>query len=159
MRGILKKLITLLIHFGIAFCLLKITYSINYSIYIYRYPWAIALFCYLIITLVFYRVIPKRHVKGVNKTFSKDYEIALDYFEESYRFFSKYSFFDEYGFIFLLNMSDYTYRESALLNQAYIKYAKGNDDEARKLYEHVLRMNSKNRIAKKGIKIIETKKA
>lgn len=158
MREIIKNLITLLIHFGIALSLLKITYYINYSIYIYRYPWAIALLCYLTITFIFYRVIPKKHVEGVKKTYNKEYETAFQYFEESYQFFSKYRFFDKYGFVFLLNMSDYTYRESALLNQAYIKYEEGNKDESKELYEKVLIINSKNRIAKKGIKIIGTKK-
>lgn len=158
MRKIVKYFITLLIHFGIALSFLEIIYYINHLTYMFRYPWVIALFCYLVITFIFYRVIPKKHVKGVKKTYNKEYKIAFQYFEESYQFFSKYKFFDKYGFVFLINTSDFTYRESALLNQAYIKYAEGNEDESKELYKKVLIINSKNRIAKKAIKIIGTKK-
>ena len=52
-------------------------------------------------------------------------------------------------------MSRYSYREAALLNMAFINYKIGNIEEALKLYEKVLSINSENRIAKKGIKIVE----
>ena len=130
-------------------------YIIVYSIYPYYYHWAIGLFCYLIINLIFYRVIPNKHIKGLINLAKADYKTALKDFEKSHLFFSKHNFFDRYGFIFLLKMSRYSYREAALLNMAFINYKIGNIEEALKLYEKVLSINSENRIAKKGIKIVE----
>lgn len=144
---ILKNLITVLLHFGIAIGLIIITGN-----------WILGLYFYLFIIFLFFRVIPRKHVKGIKNLYNNEYHKAYNDFEKSYMLFEKYHFIDKFGFILLLNMSDYTYRESALLNQAYIKYTEGNENEAKKLYEKVLRMNFKNRIAKKGIKIIETKK-
>ncbi len=144
---ILKNLITVLLHFGIAIGLIIIADN-----------WVLGLYLYLGIIFLFFRVIPRRHVKGIKNLYNNEYDKAFNDFEKSYMLFKKYEFIDKFGFVFLLNISDNTYRESALLNQAYIKYIEGNEDEAKKLYEKVLRMNFKNRIAKKGIKIIETKK-
>lgn len=147
----IKKTITIILHFAIAYTLIVIVYSI----YPYYYHWAIGLFCYLIINLIFYRVIPNKHIKGLRNLAKADYKTALNDFEKSHLLFSKHNFFDRYGFIFLLNMSRYSYREAALLNMAFINYKIGNIEEALKLYEKVLSINSKNRIAKKGIKIVE----
>tara|TARA_Y100000589_G_C27146051_1_gene626866 strand:- start:836 stop:1288 length:453 start_codon:yes stop_codon:yes gene_type:complete len=148
---IIKKTITIILHFAIANTLIIIVYSI----YPYYYHWAIGLFCYLIINLIFYRVIPNKHIKGLINLAKADYKTALKDFEKSHLFFSKHNFFDRYGFIFLLKMSRYSYREAALLNMAFINYKIGNIEEALKLYEKVLSINSENRIAKKGIKIVE----
>lgn len=143
---ILKNLITVLLHFAIAIGLIIIAGN-----------WILALYFYLFIIFLFFRVIPRKHVKGIKNLYNYEYDKAFNNFEKSYMLFKKYEFIDKFGFVFLLNMSDYTYRESALLNQAYIKHIEGNEYEAKKLYEKVLRMNFKNRIAKRGIKIIESK--
>ena len=130
---IIKKTITIILHFAIANTLIIIVYSI----YPYYYHWAIGLFCYLIINLIFYRVIPNKHIKGLINLAKADYKTALKDFEKSHLLFSKHNFFDSYGFIFLLNMSRYSYREAALLNMAFINYKIGNIEEALKLYEKV----------------------
>lgn len=147
---IVKIFICVFLHFGIAFGLM----ALAYLIYPFSYHWAVGLFLYLGVTCVVYRIIPKKHIEGVNNLIKGEYDAAFKNFEESFQFFTKYSFIDTYGFIFLLNMSDCTYRESALLNQAFIKYKQGNEDEARDLYEKVLRLNAKNRMAKKGIRTL-----
>ena len=100
-------------------------------------------------------MIPRKHIKGIKHLYNNEFDKAYNDFEKSYKFFDKYKFIDEFGFIFLLSMSDYTYRESALLNQAFICNKIGNKEEAEKLYEKILSINPKNRIARK---VIESKK-
>lgn len=147
MREIVKNLITLLLHFGIATGLIIITNN-----------WILGLYFYLFIILIFFRIIPRNHVRGVKYLNSNELKKAYDHFEKSLELFDNYKFIDKFGFIFLLNMSDYTYRECALLNQALICYKSEKEKEAKKLYEKVLIINSRNRIARKRIELIKNKK-
>ena len=82
---------------------------------------------------------------------------AYNDFEMSLIYFNKYKILDIYGFILLLNISDYTYRESALINQARIKLNLNDKIEAEKLYIQALKINPKNRIAKKGLELMHSK--
>ncbi|WP_418639255.1 tetratricopeptide repeat protein [Winogradskyella sp.] len=141
---ILKNLITVLLHFGIAIGLIIISGH-----------WVLGLYFYLFIIFLFFRMIPRKHVKGIQHLYNNEFDKAYNDFEKSYKLFDKYKFIDKFGFIFLLSMSDYTYRESALLNQAFICNKIGNKKEAEKLYEKILSINPKNRIARK---VIESKK-
>jgi len=148
---LLKKSITVLLHFGVAFGCILLAHELFSSFY----SWVIGLFLYLSLTFCVYRIIPKYHRKGIKHLSKGDYESAFQEFEKSFVFFSKYDFLDSYGFIFLLNMSNYSYRESALLNQAFIHYKVGKYNKARVLYETILNKNAKNRIAKITLKRME----
>ncbi len=148
-----KRIVTTTLHFGSALAFLYLAYQKTGF-----YPLLLGLGGYLLVVLIVFRIIPRHHNEGMFQMSKKNYFEAFACFEKSQQFFSKYKFFDQYGFIFLLNMSEFTYLESALLNQAHLKTIEPSNgqtmfnlDEAQKLYESVLHINPNNRLAKIGI--------
>ena len=130
---------------------------ISYFVYHSYYHWVLGLYFYLFSLIIPYRIIPKYHRLGIENMKKQKFNEAYNDFEMSLIYFNKYKILDIYGFILLLNISDYTYRESALINQARIKLNLNDKIEAEKLYIQALKINPKNRIAKKGLELMHSK--
>lgn len=117
--------------------------------------WVIGLFLYHLVLLVLYRLIPHHHVNGMWHLAQEKWDLAYLDFEKSNLFFERYAWLDSFGFILLLNFSGHTYRDSAILNQAFIRLQQNKPEEARALYALVLDTNPKSKIAQKGIAFIQ----
>lgn len=147
----MKKLLTILIHFTLAVALIAVSYHLHPGFY----HWALGLFLYLLVLLVPYRIIPRFHVKGMKYLEEEKFDLAFAEFEKSRLYFERNKNLDRFGFILLLNASPNNYRESSILNQAFIHFQQNKPEEARALYALVLDTNPKSKIAQKGIAFIQ----
>lgn len=135
-KVLLKKLITVCIHLAIAIA------SIDFFGVLIGFSICTILYFGL------YKIIPKRLNRGIYFLTEKDYQNALNCFEQSVSFFEKWQNFDKYGFVFLLNFSKYSYLEASLINKAAVLQKLDKVHDALSLYQRILVKYPENDIAK-----------
>ncbi|MFT5723408.1 MAG: tetratricopeptide (TPR) repeat protein [Bacteroidia bacterium] len=86
---------------------------------------------------------------------NQNFKRAIINFEKCYAYFSKHPFLDKYGLIFLLNTGDIDYKLSSLLNQAFCHKMLGNHSKSTSIYENVLSLYPKNKVATLGLAMIK----
>lgn len=121
-------------------------------------PTTLGIIIYLIIALVVRRFIPRNQRRGISYVKSKEYDKALNEFENSYKFFTKYRWIDKYRFIVLLSSSRISYMEMALANMAFCHSQLGNGLKAKELYERTLKEYPDSQIAIAALKMFDAVK-
>ena len=111
----------------------------------------IALIIYLSLAFLLKRVVPINQTKGVALVKAGNIEGALEQFQKSYQFFSKYPLLDKYRAFFLLTVNTLSYTEMALLNVAYCQDILGDKKKAEETYEEVLKQFPKSLRAKAAL--------
>lgn len=144
-KVLLKKLITVCINLAIAIA------SIDFFGVLIGFSMCTILYFGL------YKIIPKRLNRGIYFLTEKDYQNALNCFEQSVSFFEKWQNFDKYGFVFLLNFSKYSYLEASLINKAAALRKLEKNEEALNLYHRILTEFPQNGIAKTQSEILESR--
>ncbi len=85
--------------------------------------------------------------RGLKAVAQQEYEAALEYFEESYAFFSRNRWLDRYRSITLMSSSLWSYREMALMNILTVHVRKKDFAAATEAGRRVLEEFPDNQIA------------
>ncbi len=116
----------------------------------------IALIIYMIAFVLLRNLVPRNHRKGMRYFRSGNYAQAIDEYQKSYAFFTKYAWIDKYRFLVLLSSSRISYTEMALLNIAYCHAQLGNGPKAIKCYEAVLREFPDSQMAQSALQMLRS---
>ena len=84
------------------------------------------------------------------------YEQAIEAFQKSYSFFSKYTWIDQYRFITMLSSSKISYREMALLNIAFCYSQIYNGKNSKDYYLKTIQYFPNSEVAKASLKMIRS---
>ena len=113
---------------------------------------------YLIYSFGSRALLLKNHRRGIRLAKLDCYEDAINEFQLSYEFLSRYSWLDKYRFITMLASSAVSYREMALCNIAF-SYARLNEmGAALQSYRRALQEFPESELAKGGIEYIESER-
>ncbi len=85
----------------------------------------------------------------------KKYAEALPLFGKSYSFFKKHWILDKHRWLFLLSQSTISYKEMALLNEAFCLGQLGRKEEAIKAYELVQQEYPESQMAEAALKMLK----
>ena len=83
-------------------------------------------------------LVPRDHRHGLDHTKHAEFSAAINCFERSLDFFTRYPWLDRYRAIFLLSASNWSYREMAMANIAFCHGQLGNGEASRSWYERTL---------------------
>ncbi len=114
----------------------------------------VAMLVYLALSILLRTAIPHNHRKGISLSKANNYIQAIDEYEKSYIFFTKYTWIDKYRFITLLSSSKISYTEMALLNIAFCYSQIGDGNKAKEYYEKTLKQFPNSEIAKTSLQMI-----
>lgn len=103
---------------------------------------------YLLLSMLLKLVIAKDQRRGMRYLKSGMYEDAIEYFEKSHDFFSKYDWIDKYRFITLLSLSRICFKEMALVNIGYCYVQMSDRTKAESYYRKALAEFPDSEIAK-----------
>jgi len=84
------------------------------------------------------QLISFHHRRGIRLVRARQWADAASAFRQSYSFFSRHPWLDRYRAVFLMSSSAPSYREMALLNEAFALAQQGLHTEARSVYERTL---------------------
>ena len=101
------------------------------------------------------RIIPRHHRRGMRLMRKNRIAEALAAFEASQRFFERHAWLDRWRAWVVLSASRFSYREMALVNQAYCRVALEDLARARRLYEQILREYPDNFLARDILKLMD----
>lgn len=96
-------------------------------------------------------LVPHHHRRGLLCIRRKEFDRALQNFRDSYEFFKARLWLDKYRAFILLSASSMSYREMALLNQAYCHIQLEQYDQARAVYERTLQEFPDSQMAKRNL--------
>lgn len=96
-------------------------------------------------------LVPIHHYRGAKLSKRKEYLGAIDEFEQSYQFFTKYKLVDDLRFITTLSPNDISYRELALCSIAYNYSLFGDREKSKGYYIKALQEFPKSEIAKDNL--------
>lgn len=94
---------------------------------------------YFVLSFTLRTLVPSDHRAGMKLVQQKKFQEAIPRFQKSYAFFSKHLWIDKYRFITLFSSSKMTYREMALVNEAFCYTQIGEGVRAIEIYERTLR--------------------
>lgn len=100
-------------------------------------------------------ILLKSHNYGMMLTNQERYAEAIDKFEASYRFFSKYAWVDRYRSLTMMSSAKHSYREMALINIATCNVQIGNIEQAKLHYARTLQEFPNNSMAQDALDAIE----
>lgn len=106
---------------------------------------------YLLLSMLLKLVIARDQRRGMRYLKSGMFEDAIEYFEKSYAFFSKYGWVDKYRFITLLSSSRISFKEMALVNIGYCYVHMDNRSKAGLCYQKTLVEFPDSEIAKSAL--------
>ncbi len=116
----------------------------------------IGIILYLFLFLLVRCLVPRNHRKGMRFVKKEDYVRAVEEFEKSYDFFTKYAWIDKYRYFVLLSHSSMCYKEMALVNIAYCYTQCGDGNRAREYYVETLRQFPDNEMAKSALRMLDS---
>ena len=116
----------------------------------------LALITYLFLSVTLKFSISHNHRKGIALFKVGKYEQAINEFQKSYSFFSKYTWIDKYRFITLLSSSKISYREMALLNVAFCYSQIGDGKKSKDYYLKTIEQFPNSEMANTSLKMIES---
>lgn len=99
-------------------------------------------------------LIAKEHRKGIRLTKQGKFEEAIPHFQRSADFFTRYAWIDKWRYLVLLSASKMCYREMAFCNIAFCLTQTGKGNEAKKMYEDILKEYPQNIIATTALRMV-----
>jgi tetratricopeptide (TPR) repeat protein len=96
----------------------------------------------------------KSHRQGMQLTREKNYPAAIQKFDESYQFLSRYPWIDRYRYFTLMSPSAMHYREMALINIAFCYAQLGNIDKTKAYYQRAIAEYPDSEMAKIALNFI-----
>lgn len=115
-------------------------------------PGAIA---YLALALTLRTTIATPHRRGISLVRQGKYGEAIQYFQQSFDFFTRHKWVDDFRFLTMFSSARMSYREMALVNMAFCYSQTGDGRNAKQYYERVLSEFADNEIAKTSLRMIE----
>ncbi len=109
---------------------------------------------YLLISFSLRRFIPNYHRKGIKLSAKGNFVEAIQQYENSVEFFTKYSWIDKYRYITLLSSSKMGYREMGLCNIAFCYGQLGDIEQTKKYYQIVVDEFPENGIAPSALRML-----
>lgn len=85
----------------------------------------------------------------------RQYRDAITKFDEAYTFFADYPLFDRLRWVFTLNISKTSYKETCLLSAAYCHVLMQNKNEAREMLQQTLEEFPDSTVAKTSLEQVE----
>lgn len=95
--------------------------------------WVLTLAIYILLSVYLKIIIPRWHVKGLFYVRKGEYEGAVYVFKKSYEFFHKHQWIDNYRALTLFSVSNFAYREMALMNIIFC-YERLNNSKMVRMY-------------------------
>ncbi len=111
---------------------------------------------YLVVSISLRNFIAKDHRSGMQKVKSGDFENAIQDFQKSCDFFTRYEWLDRYRYLTLLSSSRMSYREMALNNMAFSYGQIGDGTKAIAYYKRVLAEYPGSVMATTALKMLES---
>ncbi|MBN1118433.1 MAG: hypothetical protein JXA77_14575 [Bacteroidales bacterium] len=111
--------------------------------------WLLGLSLYLLLSGYMKILVPKSHRKGLFYLRKRELEGAAFAFQKSYVFFSKYSWIDKYRAFVLFSLSEYSYKEMALMNIIYCYEQLGNKSKVNEFHNRLKKEYPENPYSKK----------
>jgi tetratricopeptide (TPR) repeat protein len=99
--------------------------------------WLITLAIYILLSVYLKIIIPRWHVKGLFYVRKGEYEGASFAFQKSYNFFNKYKWIDTYRALTLFSVSNFGYKEMALMNIIFCNERLGKKDTVKKYHDRL----------------------
>ena len=103
-------------------------------------------------------ILAKEHRKGILLIHTGKYQEAIEYFQNSFKFFEHYSWLDKYRAIILMSSSKISYREMALVNIGYYYSQMGDGKEAMRVYQSCLDVFPESSIATASLNMLNAGK-
>jgi hypothetical protein len=100
--------------------------------------WLLTFTIYILLSVYLKIIIPRWHVKGLFYVRKGEFEGGVFAFIKSYEFFHKYKWVDDYRALTLFSVSNFGYREMALMNIIFC-YERLNNPEMVKTYHSKLK--------------------
>ncbi len=116
----------------------------------------LTLLTYLFLSITLRSSLSRYHRKGMTLVKKEKYEQAIEAFQKSYSFFSKYTWIDQYRFITMLSSSKISYREMALLNIAFCYSQIDNGKNSKDYYLKTIQYFPNSEVAKASLKMIRS---
>ncbi len=114
----------------------------------------IIILLYFLYPFISRKLIARNHQNGIKLFKSGSYAQAINEFEKSYDFFTRYQWIDKYRFIALFSASKISYKEMALLNIAFCYSQIGNGSKAKEYYEKTLQQFPGSEMAKSALRML-----
>ena len=111
---------------------------------------------FFVLSISLQQIIPASHNKGMKAIKKNDFKTALEHFNNSVDFFTRYNWVDKYRAITLLSTAKMSYREMALCNMAFCYSQKNEAEKAKDLYEQILKEYPDNGVAFYSLNSINT---
>ncbi|MGC1272829.1 MAG: hypothetical protein WBC44_03920 [Planctomycetaceae bacterium] len=101
-------------------------------------------------------IVARSHRQGIQLVRQGRFADAIPHFETSYEFFSRHEWLDRYRAFLLMSASAASYRDMALVNQAFCHAQTGNGDQAIRLYEQAQREFPASALASTALQLIRS---
>lgn len=100
--------------------------------------------------------IARDHRRGMRLVRQRQFEAAINAYEDSYAFFARNAWIDQYRALILMSPSAISYREMALCNIAFCYAQLGNGKEAEAYYRRALDEFPNSGLAACALRMIES---
>jgi hypothetical protein len=110
---------------------------------------------YLSYSFVARYMFARHHRRGMGLIRARQWEAATSHFRQSYDFFAARPWLDRYRWLLLLSSSAASYREMALLNEAFSLVQQGHRVEARAVYQRTLDEFPDSSMAESALNLME----
>jgi len=104
-------------------------------------------------------LVAHEHRRGIRLVRQQQWSEATPHFRRSYEFFSRHPWIDRFRWLALLSLSAASYREMALLNEAFALAQQGLRREARSVYARVLREFPESSMARTALNLMEPERS
>lgn len=111
---------------------------------------------YLIYSIGSRRLLTRHHRRGIDLVNRGKYTEAIEAYERSYDFFSKYAWVDRFRALTMMTPVKQTFHEMALLNIAYCYVQLGDKAQTKSYYQRVLDEFPDSAMAQSALRFIET---
>lgn len=112
---------------------------------------------YLVYSIGSKYLIATQHRRGMKALSRNEFDVAIEHFENSYRYFSKHAWLDRFRSITMLSPSVWSYREMSLLNIASVFMRKGDFAAAETACQCVLAEFPNNEIVVSTLAMIRSR--
>lgn len=123
-----------------------------------KLPFVSTLLTFGLLSAVLRCTVSKNQRKGMRLFNKGQYEGAIEEFQKSYSFFTKHSWIDKYRVIFVLSLSQISFKEMAMLNIALCYSQIGDGVKSKEYYEQVLYEFPDSEIAKSALRMFAAAK-
>jgi hypothetical protein len=119
-----------------------------------RYGLIVGSGAYLAYSLLSRQIFAREHRRGIRLNHARRFEDAIVHFRNSYDFFSRHVWLDRFRWLFMLTPSRASYREMALVNEAFALVQLDRREEARAVYQRALAEFPDSPVAQTGLKFL-----